>query len=107
RIPAAVHTAAHRTVRELLVNHAKHAPGSTLRLSLEQRPGSVQIMASNPVPPHPGNGAGTGVGLASIRTRALAVGGSCEIQSAPEFQVQVTLPTAPRPEEEAHEDPAR
>lgn len=105
-IPAAVHTAAHRTVRELLVNHAKHAPGSTLSLRLEQLSDRVWIHASNPVPEHAGHGFGSGIGLQSIRTRAQAVGGSCDIRPVPQFQVQVTLPTAAQLQDGIHEDPA-
>ncbi|MGX1749014.1 sensor histidine kinase [Glutamicibacter protophormiae] len=105
-IPAAVHTAGHRTVRELLVNHAKHAPGSVLRLRLQQLPDRVQIYASNPVALQAGHGFGSGIGLMSIRTRAQAVGGSMDVSTTPEFKVQVVLPTAVQPEDEIHEDPA-
>ncbi len=106
RIPAAVHTAAHRTVRELLLNHAKHAPDSTLKLQVMQLSDSVQICASNPLAEHPGQGFGTGIGLLSIRTRAQAVGGSCQITATPEFQVLICLPTTASPKDASHEDPA-
>lgn len=96
QLPAQVHTAGHRSVQELLVNHAKHAAGTTLELSVIQGARSLQITASNPqgaAGKSAGSTLGAGIGLENIRTRAVVLGGSCRIEDGERFTVTITLPT--------------
>jgi len=95
RVPdAQMGTALYRTVNELLVNHAKHAPDSTLRLSLGREDQRVVLHAANQ---STGPGAqdlgGAGIGLGNIRARAEGLGGCLRVERGErDFSVQVTLP---------------
>lgn len=93
RFSPAVHTAAHRTVSELLVNHAKHAPLTRLHLSVIQQDG-LEIRACNALPEDAGAAPGAGIGLENIRTRAAALDGCCSITAQDEFVVHVGFPEA-------------
>lgn len=90
-------TAIYRTLNELLVNHAKHAPEQPLRLRVGLHGQDVAIRAGNPVAPDHGSrlhGAGTGLG--NIRARAEALGGSMHsTATADGFVVAVRFPLAP------------
>lgn len=90
-LPPQVHTAAHRSIRELLVNHAKHAPEHRLALRVAQSAHQLQITASNRC--GAASGTGAGIGLENIRTRADALGGSFRVESGERFTVSITLPT--------------
>ena len=91
RFGPAVHTAAHRTVCELLVNHAKHAPGTTLELSVIQEKG-LAITASNGLRQDAGRAPGAGTGLENIRTRVAALDGRFEVRAGTDFEVHVEFP---------------
>lgn len=94
-LPPQVHTAGHRSVQELLVNHAKHAAGTTLELSVIQGAQSLQITASNPkgaADRTEGGAPGAGIGLENIRTRVSVLGGDCQIEDGERFTVSITLP---------------
>ncbi|MFD7076657.1 sensor histidine kinase [Nocardioides sp. NPDC059952] len=70
--------AAHRIVQEALTNAARHAPGSTVRVAVEERePAGVRLSVSNgraTLPPRAG--ATTGLGLAGLEEAARAAGGT-------------------------------
>jgi len=87
----AVHTAAHRTVSELLVNHAKHAAETALELSVIQD-GDLTITARNPVVAAASTATGAGIGLENIRTRAQALNGSFKVHSGTDFEVTIRFP---------------
>ncbi|WP_345473025.1 histidine kinase [Glutamicibacter ectropisis] len=87
----AVHTAAHRTVSELLVNHAKHAAETALELSVTQD-GDLTITARNPVVAAASTATGARIGLENIRTRAQALNGSFKVHSGTDFEVTIRFP---------------
>ncbi|WP_146113383.1 MULTISPECIES: sensor histidine kinase [unclassified Arthrobacter] len=93
-------TAIYRTVRELLVNHAKHAPGSALHLELLQAPAALVVQSSNPLRDAPDSAGapsagGAGSGLNNIRARVQALGGHCEFGSGSTFWTRCEFPTVP------------
>jgi len=94
-----VHTAAHRTVAELLVNHAKHAQGTTLELSVVQDQ-NLSITARNAVRTQAGETPGAGTGLSNIRTRVAALDGRFQVRTGPDFEVRVEFPGPPEATEE-------
>lgn len=91
RFSPAVHTAAHRTVAELLVNHAKHAPGTDLELSVIQDR-NLSITARNAMGHDAGSSPGAGTGLENIKTRVAALGGHVEVRNDADFAVHVEFP---------------
>ncbi|WP_176884341.1 sensor histidine kinase [Nocardioides sp. YR527] len=69
--------AAHRIVQEALTNAARHAPGSSVTVSVEREPEGVRLSVSNgraTLPPRAGTT--TGLGLAGLEEAARAAGGT-------------------------------
>jgi signal transduction histidine kinase len=93
-LPAAVEVAAYRVVQEALMNVVRHAQAHTCTVRLALADG-LQIEVSD-------DGTGlpevyrAGVGLRSMRERALELGGRCSIEPRPEggTHVSVWLPVA-------------
>ncbi|MFI9383295.1 sensor histidine kinase [Kutzneria sp. NPDC052558] len=80
-VPAEVAHAVHRTAQEALTNAAKHAPGATVTMELVYGQDSVALTVVNGqsnVPVPAGIGGGTGLGLAAMRDRAVALGGALD-----------------------------
>jgi signal transduction histidine kinase len=79
-----VETAAYRIVQEALTNVARHAAGAEVRVTLERDEGSLRVRVQD-------NGQGFDTrrsrnlssGLAGMRERAVAAGGTLVVQSAP------------------------
>ncbi|HEU4671346.1 MAG TPA: histidine kinase [Candidatus Limnocylindrales bacterium] len=83
-LPAAVEVAAYRIAVEAMTNAARHSGAHTCRVRLEEdvsgRALEVEVTddgAGLPAQVRPG------IGLASMRSRAAEVGGSCEVTAAP------------------------
>ena len=105
-----ISTVMYRSVRELLINVAKHAQtdrawicvrrdGDTVRVSIEDRGcGFEPQTALGAVGSRPGAG---GYGLFSIREQLSHLGGSMQIRSAPgeETAVSLTVPLLHEPDE--------
>ena len=72
-IPATTGSTVYRIVQEALTNAAKHAPGKTVTVVASTRGGCVDVSVDSTGSP----GHGSGMGLASMRERAEAVGGTC------------------------------
>jgi len=75
-VPAAVGQTAYRIIAEALVNAAKHAPGSTVELTVEGTDPllvRVENTRGRGEPIHPA--LSSGQGLTSMRDRAAALGG--------------------------------
>jgi len=90
-VDEAVAHVAFRVVQESLTNALRHAPGSAVRVLLRPGPGALTVRVENappPVGPHPGL-VGTGRGLAGLRERVLAGGGSFAAGPTPEGGWQV------------------
>ncbi|OIJ23760.1 hypothetical protein UG56_026185 [Nocardioides luteus] len=94
--------AAHRIVQEALTNAARHAPGSAVTVSVEERePDGVRLSVSNgraTLPPRAGTT--TGLGLAGLEEAARAAGGT--LRHGPTtgggFEVVADLPARHRSE---------
>jgi signal transduction histidine kinase len=95
---AAVEVAAYRIVLEALANVVRHAHAKQCWVRIKHEPDLLRVEVLD-------DGSGLpasykpGVGLASMRQRALELGGECRIQSAPEAGMLVTalLPLMPAP----------
>jgi signal transduction histidine kinase len=90
-----IERAVYRVVQEALTNATKHAPGSTVRVSITHDSDRTHVRVVNSEPPAgalPGTVAGNR-GLAGLRERVTVLGGS--LHSGPYeggFQVSATLP---------------
>ena len=74
-VPAGVGLAAYRVVQEGLVNAAKHAPGTPVRVEVDDAGGLLTVVVANRMVRGRPAGAGTGTGLLGLAERAAAVGG--------------------------------
>ena len=85
-----------RSIRELLINAAKHAHARRVRVRLEHTPGHLNAaIADDGIGMNPFEAEVKGSGLFSIQERMASVGGSMQIDSAPGrgTQVQLEAPT--------------
>jgi signal transduction histidine kinase len=92
-----VDLAAYRIVQESLTNAVKHAPGSTVRMTLQHRDGELVIELDNDLVPDAPAAHGTCTGLLGLGERAGAVGGT--VEAGPQgrtWSVRAALP-APVP----------
>jgi signal transduction histidine kinase len=93
-IPAAVDHTAYRIVQESLTNAAKHAPGSTVRMTLLHHDGELVIELHNDLVADASPAGGTGTGLLGLGERASAVGGTVEAGARGRtWSVRAALPT--------------
>ena len=90
--------AAYRTVQEALSNALRHAPGTQVDVTVttgDDETEWIHIEVTNGAPPRGTVEApGSGLGLAGIRERTAAVGGTCEAGPTPAggFAVSANLP---------------
>lgn len=97
RLPVTVDLAAYRIVQEALTNAAKHAPGASTTVTVAQEREGLVVEVRNTLTRGPGESAGEGTGLRSMRTRAEAVGGTLSAQATPGgWQVRAVLPVEER-----------
>ncbi len=78
--------AAYRLVQESLTNALKHAPGAPVTVTIGRRGRDVAVSVANAAPGQPGSGlerSGSGHGLAGMRERVAACGGSMSAGPAP------------------------
>ncbi|WP_219463041.1 sensor histidine kinase [Nonomuraea rhizosphaerae] len=94
--PSAVGLSAYRIVQESLSNAMRHAPGSTVTITLARDGDSLRLRVRDGGGSAPGGPAGAGHGLAGMRERAALLGGTLEAGPAANggFQVSATLPIA-------------
>jgi signal transduction histidine kinase len=94
RLQEAVSLAVYRIVQESLTNARRHAPGSTVQVTLAFRQDRVGVTVENGEgTPEATNGHGPGVGILGMRERAAAVGGSVNARAlAHGFRVEAGLP---------------
>jgi signal transduction histidine kinase len=101
-LPAAVEVAAYRITQEAITNVARHARARTcrVRLSVDEAAGALLLEITDD-----GIGMSTGrrggVGLSSMRERAVELGGACEVEPIPPAGTRVLarlpLPTSEEP----------
>ncbi|WP_051342670.1 sensor histidine kinase [Pseudonocardia spinosispora] len=103
-LPAAVDTAAFRIVQEALTNVHRHAGAATATVRVHYRPGSVSLRVDDDGTATAPADLSGGNGLAGMRERALALGGTVAAGPRPEggFRVDAELP-APTTEEGARQ----
>jgi len=101
QLPDVIELTAYRILQESLTNVVKHAPGATVRVRLEQRPGALVVTITDdgghPGTPYRsvgGGPVGAGHGLLGMRERVTAVGG--DLSTGPleggGFRVHAVLP---------------
>lgn len=100
RLPRGTEITLYRIFREALTNIQRHAQAKEVRVALREDTGGVSLEVSD-------NGAGfhvrdaigrkAVVGLLSMKRRAQAIGGTCQIQSEPGHGTRITvrLPLSP------------
>src|SRR5262245_22082255 len=94
QIPEAVQLAAFRIVQESLTNASRHAPGAAARVRLGYGRDRLCVgIENNSGRERNGNGRGHGAGIAGMRERATALGGTLEAGPCPGgFKVSAGLP---------------
>ncbi|WP_327388353.1 sensor histidine kinase [Streptomyces sp. NBC_01207] len=107
-LPPLVDRSAYRVVQESLTNAIKHAPGSTVHVSIARQADRTEVRVTNSAPragsPSAGPGAAVGRdpglrGLTGLRERVLLIGGT--LRAAPReggYEVLATLPDQVNPE---------
>jgi signal transduction histidine kinase len=83
RLPAAVDLAAYRIVQESLTNSIRHAGPATAAVSLSYREDELQIEVTDTGQGPPAGATSAGHGLAGMRERAAAVGGTLQAGPGP------------------------
>lgn len=93
-IPATVGTTIYRVTQEALTNAAKHAAGAVVVVQVSAAFGRIEVSVDSAGPP----GHGLGMGLANMRARAEAVGGTCTAgPGGSGWLVQASLPLGAGP----------
>ncbi len=72
-LPATTGSTVYRIVQEALTNATRHAAGAAVAVRVVAGPGGVELSVDSAGAP----GQGSGMGLASMRERAAALGGAC------------------------------
>lgn len=101
-LPAGLDLTAFRIVQESLTNVIRHSIARQAAVVLDWRdPESLVVRIDDPGPAAPGDAGGTGSGLAGMRERAAAFGGTITAERSPDggFRVRAVLPTSERPGE--------
>ncbi len=103
RLPPAADLAAFRVVQEALTNVVRHSGSRHARVRLAREGGALRLRIDDDGPATGADAGGGGNGLAGMRERAAALGGTIEAGPRPGggFRVDAVLPlSAPRHEEE-------
>jgi len=100
RLPAKIETALYRVIQEALKNSSKHARASTVKIRLLHRQDQACCSVEDDGIGFDWNSVssgrkGQGLGLLGIHERLHALGGTCEIRSAPGqgTTLNITIPT--------------
>jgi signal transduction histidine kinase len=79
QLSPAASEAAYRLIQEALTNALKHAPGAPVEIAIDEREAAVAVSITNAAPPGRRSGlerSGAGYGLAAMRDRITACGGT-------------------------------
>ncbi|MER5888137.1 sensor histidine kinase [Streptomyces sp. NPDC001941] len=89
--------AAFRIVQEALTNVVRHSSSRTARVRLAFPPGRLELRIDDEGPATGSDAGGSGNGLAGMRERAAALGGTIEAGRRPDggFRVEAALPLEP------------
>ncbi|MFE1793840.1 sensor histidine kinase [Streptomyces sp. NPDC059525] len=102
-LPPGADLAAFRILQEALTNVVRHSGSLTARIRIGWRPDTLELRVDDDGPPTGSPAGGSGNGLAGMRERAAALGGTIEAGPRPcgGFRIRATLPLAPGPDREA------
>ncbi|WP_351237141.1 sensor histidine kinase [Streptomyces sp. NPDC002133] len=102
-LPPGADLAAFRIVQEALTNVVRHSGSRTARVAIRYAPGRVDLRVDDDGPATGTEQGGSGNGLAGMRERAAALGGTIEAGIRPDggFRVHADLPFEPRALEDA------
>ncbi|GGM28413.1 sensor histidine kinase [Promicromonospora citrea] len=103
-VSEAVGLTAFRTVQEALSNALRHAPGAAVTVTVVQDADDLTVRVTNTPPERADDAApGARLGLAGIRERATALGGTVEATPTPDggFRLTATLPLGDTPDSPA------
>ncbi|MDQ0579280.1 sensor histidine kinase [Streptomyces rishiriensis] len=95
RLPPHTDLAAFRIVQEALTNVVRHSRSRHARVRFEQADGTLRLRVDDDGPASGADAGGSGNGLAGMRERAAALGGTIEAGPRPDggFRVLAVLPT--------------
>lgn len=111
QLPDSIKTCVFRVAQEALHNCEKHANASKLRVSLRQSPGCMRMEVEDngcgfPVDSKGMPGWKTGLGIMGMRERAVRLGGTLDLDSAPGRGTRLVL-TIPVPVTALNSEPAQ
>ncbi|MGY1524362.1 sensor histidine kinase [Streptomyces sp. MN3] len=94
RLSPGADLAAFRIVQEALTNVVRHSGSREARVHVERRDGRLRLLVDDDGPATGADAGGTGNGLAGMRERAAALGGTIEAGTRPDggFRVLAVLP---------------
>lgn len=97
-LPPGADLAAFRIVQEALTNVVRHSGSRTARVRIAHGSGSLELTVDDDGPATGTEAGGSGNGLAGMRERAAALGGTIEAGTRPDggFRVHAVLPVRPR-----------
>jgi signal transduction histidine kinase len=97
RLPPGADLAAFRIVQEALTNVVRHSGSRTAAVRIGYRPGAVDLSVDDAGPATGQDAGGSGNGLAGMRERAAALGGTVEAGRRADggFRVRAVLPVGP------------
>ncbi|MCX4849882.1 sensor histidine kinase [Streptomyces sp. NBC_00893] len=93
-VPPGADLAAFRIVQEALTNVVRHSGSRTAQVGIGYAPGRIRLRIDDEGPATGGDAGGSGNGLAGMRERAAALGGTIEAGPRPDggFRVRAELP---------------
>lgn len=96
-LPPGADLAAFRIVQEALTNVVRHSGSRTARVRIAYAPGRLRLRIDDDGPATGTDQGGSGNGLAGMRERAAALGGTIEAGTRPDggFRVDADLPVVP------------
>ncbi|MGW7417501.1 sensor histidine kinase, partial [Streptomyces sp. NPDC054863] len=96
RIPPGADLAAFRIVQEALTNIVRHSGSRTAEVLVSHTPDGLRLRIDDAGPATGGDAGGSGNGLAGMRERAAALGGTIEAGPRPDggFRVEADIPLA-------------
>ncbi|WP_455433053.1 sensor histidine kinase [Streptomyces vietnamensis] len=96
-LPPGADLAAFRIVQEALTNVVRHSGSRTARVRIGHGPGRLELTVDDDGPATGTEAGGSGSGLAGMRERAAALGGTIEAGTRPDggFRVHALLPLRP------------
>ncbi|WP_406859285.1 sensor histidine kinase [Streptomyces sp. HUAS MG47] len=97
-VPPGADLAAFRIVQEALTNVVRHSGSRTARVHVEQHPDALRLQIDDDGPATGDDAGGSGNGLAGMRERAAALGGTIDAGTRPDggFRVRARLPLRPK-----------